>query len=529
MTSPDLRPDTRVETPPVRQVAPWWIAGVVAGYLGLAVAYLAARLLDATDDPVSGVANAIIRRTPGGAVEWAIQSFGHHDKLVLVIGILVVLTAVFAGLGVLAERSLGAAVGGFVVLAAIGGLALAVQRDAGALDQLPVVAGFLAWSFALSVVTEPMRLAAVADSYDPSLEASGDAATRRSFLIRAGIVAGLAAFGGVVGRLSGRGRQQVEQARKLLRLEQVSAPKQPAGVHPDVPGLAPWQTPTDDFYVIHTVFSPPTITPAEWSLRIHGMVEREITLTFDELLAREFTEDWITLNCVSNEVGGSLIGNAWWSGVRIAPILAEAGVSPDADCVLQTSRDGWNCSTPLAALTDDRNAMLAVAMNGQPLPVDHGFPVRTIVPGLYGYVSGTKWVVDYEVTRFDQVDAYWTMRGWGEKGPVKISSRIDVPRDGETLPAGEVTIAGEAWLQHTGISRVEIAVDGGSWQQAELAAAAGIDSWVQWSTRVELAEGEHTVKVRAVDADGAVQTSVVRSVLPDGATGLHERTFRVGA
>lgn len=528
MTSPDLQREARADVPPVRQAAPWWLAGVVAGYLGLAVAYLAARLLDTTDDPVGAVANGIIRRTPGGAVEWAIQAFGHHDKLVLVIGILAVLTAVFAGLGIVAARSLGGALAGFVVLAAIGGFALAVQRDAEALDQLPVIAGFLSWAFGLSLVTEPMRLAAVADSYDPSLRAADDGQTRRSFVIRAGIMVGLAAVAGTVGRMAGQGRQRVEQARKLLKLDQVTTPVVPAGVHPDVTDLPPWQTPSDQFYVIHTVFNPPTITPSEWSLRIHGLVEKEITLSFDDLLAREFTEDWITLNCVSNPVGGDLIGNAWWSGVRIAPILAEAGVSPDADCVLQTSKDGWNCSTPLAALTDDRNAMLVVAMNGRPLPVEHGFPVRSLVPGLYGYVSGTKWVVDYEVTRFADVDAYWTQRGWGEMGPVKIASRIDVPRDGDTLPAGAVTIAGAAWMQHTGISRVEISLDGGAWQPADLAQAAGVDSWLQWSASVDLDDGDHTVTVRAVDAQGEVQTAVVRDVLPDGATGLHERRFRVG-
>ncbi len=284
-------------------------------------------------------------------------------------------------------------------------------------------------------------------------------------------------------------------------------------------------TPADDFYLIDTAIVRPAIEPQEWTLRIHGMVDREITLTYDDLVAREFTESWITLNCVSNPVGGDLIGNAWWSGIRVASLLAEAGVDPEADAVLQTSADDWTCGTPLSALTDDRNAMLAVAMNGRPLPIDHGFPVRTIVPGLYGYVSACKWVVDWEVTKFDDITAYWTERGWGEFGPVKMSSRIDVPRSGDDVAAGLVTFAGVAWAQHTGIEAVEVAVDGGAWQQAMIAKVPNEDTWVQWSAVVDVEAGDHLVKVRATDRNGIVQTSVERDVLPDGATGLHELDF----
>ena len=233
----------------------------------------------------------------------------------------------------------------------------------------------------------------------------------------------------------------------------------------------------------------------------------------------------MTLNCVSNEVGGNLIGNAWWSGVRLAPILEEAGLLPGADAVLQTSEDGWTCGTPLAALTDGRDAMLAVAMNGRPLPIDHGFPVRTLVPGLYGYVSATKWVRDMEVSTFADISAYWTERGWGELGPVKMSSRVDVPRSGEDVRAGEVVFGGVAWAQHTGIAQVEFSVDGGDWLTADLAQVPSEDTWVQWSGTADVAPGDHLVRVRAVDRQGTVQTSVEQDVLPDGATGLHTRDF----
>ena len=293
-------------------------------------------------------------------------------------------------------------------------------------------------------------------------------------------------------------------------------------------GIAPWQTPSDDFYLIDTTIAKPTIEPEEWSLRIHGMVERELTLSYSELVSRRMTESWITLNCVSNQVGGGLVGNARWSGIRIADLLAGLGVSADADCVLQTSHDGWTCATPLEALTDDRDAMLAVAMNGRPLPIEHGFPVRTIVPGLYGYVSATKWVVDLEVSTFADSTGYWTTRGWSAEGPVKIASRIDVPRSGDDVAAGPVSFGGVAWHQHTGIESVEVQVDGGAWTPAELGGVPSVDTWVQWKATIDVSEGDHEVRVRATGKDGETQTSVVRSPDPDGATGWHTVEFSAG-
>ncbi len=244
----------------------------------------------------------------------------------------------------------------------------------------------------------------------------------------------------------------------------------------------------------------PTIEPKDWMLRIHGLVDRELTFTYAELVERQFTEAWITLNCVSNPVGGDLVGNAWWSGVRLAELLEEAGVQAGADAVLQTSEDGWTCGTPLEALTDDRDAMIAVAMNGQALPIEHGFPARTVVPGLYGYVSACKWVVDMEVTRFQDIEAYWTERGWAELGPVKIASRVDVPRSGDEVQAGSVTFGGVAWCQHTGISGVEFSVDGGAWLTADIGKSPTVDSWVQWRGEADVDAGDHLVRVRAIDA-----------------------------
>ena len=317
----------------------------------------------------------------------------------------------------------------------------------------------------------------------------------------------------------------MEEARRLLRLPGVTAPTPPSGVRLDVEGITPWATRADEFYRIDTAFVVPAIEPVDWRLRIHGLVEREVVLTYQQLIDRQVTQAWVTLNCVSNPVGGELIGNAWWSGVRLADLLQEAGVRPGADAVLQTSEDGWTCGTPLSALTDDRDAMLAFAMNGRPLPIEHGFPVRTIVPGLYGYVSACKWVVDLEVTRFSDIEAYWTKRGWAEEGPVKLASRIDVPRAGGEVPTGGARVGGVAWCQHTGIEAVEVSVDDGPWERAVLGYVPSDDTWVQWAATIDVEPGDHVLAVRAVDAHGTVQTGEERDTLPDGATGWHRVEF----
>jgi hypothetical protein len=258
------------------------------------------------------------------------------------------------------------------------------------------------------------------------------------------------------------------------------------------------------------------------------MVDREITLSYDELLARPRHQTWLTLNCVSNEVGGNLISNAWWSGVLLKDLLAEAGVRSGADAVKQTSDDGWTCGTPLSALTDDRGAMLAIAMNGQPLPIEHGFPVRTLVPGLYGYVSACKWVRDLEVTTFDSFTAYWTARGWSAMGPVKLASRIDVPNDGAHVSAGTLRAGGLAWQQNTGIRGVQVQLDGRAWQDATLSRRTLTDTWVQWTATLDVPTGDHQLRVRAVNDDGQVQTSVQAPPAPNGASGWHTISFSAG-
>ncbi len=509
----------------------WGLAGLAAGAAGLAVSYAAALALTIRVSPVVAVAELIIRITPGALAEAAISAVGTWDKPLLVGGILVFLAVMFWVAGVLARRSWTIAVGIFSVLALVGAVAALTRPGSAVWDLVPLVVGFVTWLVALNLLTEPLiraaRVQGRADS-DPAHgkgEVPEHREARRTFLIRAGVIAAVAAVGGVAGRFLGSGQRHVEKMRALLRLEAVSQPRVPEKVKVGVEGVSPWQTPVDDFYLIHTAIAIPTIDPDEWQLRIHGLVDRELVLTYRDLVDREMTEKWITLNCVSNPVGGTLIGNAWWSGVRIADILTDLGIDPSADAVLQTSVDGWTCGTPLDALTDDRNAMLALAMNGQALQLEHGFPVRMVVPGLYGYVSATKWVVDLEVTRFADISAYWTDRGWSEQGPVKVASRIDVPRSGGKVTAGMVEVGGVAWRQHTGIEAVEIALDGGAWQPARLAAALSDDTWVQWAATIEVLEGDHVLRVRAKETGGDWQTGVQRDVVPDGSTGWHAVDF----
>ncbi|WP_254359409.1 molybdopterin-dependent oxidoreductase [Microbacterium hominis] len=311
--------------------------------------------------------------------------------------------------------------------------------------------------------------------------------------------------------------------REVLRLPApaVAAAPVPASAELGIPDLAPVVTSNGTFYRIDTALVVPQIDPAEWSLRVHGMVEQEVVLTWDELLALPLEESDTTLACVSNTVGGLLIGNARWLGYPIREVLARANPSADADMVLSRSIDGFTASTPLDVLTDDRNAIFAVGMNGEPLPLEHGFPVRMVVPGLYGYVSATKWVVELEVTRFDRATAYWTTRGWADRAPIKLQSRIDVPRRGRRLSTGENVIAGVAWHQHVGVAGVEVRIDDGDWMPAELATAISDDTWVQWSVPWDATAGTHEIRCRAISKDGEVQTSDPAPPAPDGAQGHH--------
>ncbi|ROR92493.1 molybdopterin-dependent oxidoreductase [Nocardioides aurantiacus] len=515
-TTTDRTGTTPAVDAPQAPVSRAWLAaaGAIAGACAVGLSEATAWALRADTSPVAAVAAVVRDATPGALAEALIGLVGALDKPLLLGGTVVLLLGVCAYAASWVRRAPLVPDLVFLALAAIGLAAVMSQPTPGTAAALALVVGVMTWVVTLRLLTGP-----VLDDRPGS-----DHEGRRRFLTRAGLVLGVTAVLTVAGRVAGGARRSVEQSRRLLRLP-VTPGEVPPSADLRVDGVAPWRTPDEEFYLIHTALASPAIRPEDWALRIHGMVDREVRLTYQDLVDRRLTEAWVTLCCVSNPVGGDLVGNAFWSGVPVREVLAAAGVRDGADAVLQTSQDGWTCSTPLEALTDDRNALLAVAMNGRPLPVDHGFPVRMVVPGLYGYVSATKWLVDLEVTRFDDVTAFWTERGWGERGPVKTMSRVDVPEDGADVPAGDVVLGGVAWAQHTGIERVQVQLDGGPWREADLGGSSNDDTWVQWRLRVEVEPGEHQLVVRATDRSGYTQTAARADVVPDGATGWDGHTF----
>lgn len=492
-------------------------AGLAAVSAGLGVAEVLAAILSPTASPLFSAGSLVIDLAPSWLKESVIAVFGTADKPVIIASV-ALLVAALAALAGLVERAKPP--WGRVIVAAVGGLGLvAAMTRAGSsvVSAIPSIAAILVGVWVLAVLIR--RSVAV----DSSVGARSQGASRRTFLVNAGLAAGLGILATVGGRIVATGIQAVDSARRMFTLPRpaVAAAPIPSGASLDVPGIAPLVTSNADFYRIDTALIVPSIDPATWSLRITGLVDNEVTLTFDELLALPLEESYTTLACVSNYVGGGLIGNALWLGYPIRHLLERAGPKSGADMVLSRSADGFTAGTPLTALTDDRNAILAVAMNGTPLPAEHGFPVRMVVPGLYGYVSATKWVTELKVTTFAADAAYWTHRGWSARGPVKLSSRIDTPRQSGTVSAGTVVVAGVAWSQHVGISRVQVRVDDGPWSDAELADALSADTWRQWLYRWDARQGRHTLTVRATDANGMVQTAVQTDVVPDGATGLH--------
>jgi DMSO/TMAO reductase YedYZ molybdopterin-dependent catalytic subunit len=348
----------------------------------------------------------------------------------------------------------------------------------------------------------------------------GGPPARRQFIVAAGVSAAAAAIGEVGGR-SLSTRKNVSLAQQSVKFPKAAEPVAPLprGVSLPVPGISSFITPNSSFYRVDTALLVPQVDPSNWTLRIHGMVAREVTITFDQLLHRPLIEDYLTLCCVSNPVDGPYVGNAKWLGASLAALLREARPQRGADQLLATSVDGFTSGTPLSVVLDGRDSLVAVGMNGAALPTAHGFPARLVVPGLYGYVSACKWVVDLEVTTFAKAQAYWVPRGWSQMGPIKTESRIDVPGNGGSVKAGKVAVAGVAWAQHKGIEAVEARVDNGPWNEATLATVPGIDTWRQWVWEWDATPGTHTVEARATDKTGYTQTSVVEDVAPNGASG----------
>ncbi len=512
-------------------------AGLAAALLGIGAGELVATLVAPQSSPFAVVGGVLIDAAPAWAKDTAIALFGTGDKAALLTGIAIVLLAAAAALGLCERRWRHLGVAGFVVLGGAVSLLAPLRAGAATLSWLPALTAGIVAALTLralmrrlpererpSAGTAPEKPSeGTAPQHARAAATLPEGTSRRRFLAGTGAAAALGILATVAATAGRAGYVAVATVRSALRLPKpaVPAPAIPSGAALHVDGLSPLITPNADFYRIDTALVVPQVDPAHWRLRIHGMVAQEVTLTWDELRALPLVESAATLSCVSNEVGGDLVGNAVWLGYPIRELLARAQPSAGADMVLSTSIDGFTAGTPLEALTDDRAALLAIGMNGEPLPLEHGFPVRMVVPGLYGYVSATKWVTDLEVTRFDRATAYWTSRGWSDHGPIKLESRIDVPRAGQAVRAGETTIAGVAWQPHVGVSAVEVQVDDGPWQTAELAPAISADTWVQWRVPWRAAAGQHTLRCRATGADGTVQTATVAPPAPDGATGWH--------
>ncbi len=511
----------------VRTAAWAALAGVVSAAVLLAVAEVAALVVARESSPILAVGSFVIDIVPQPLKEFAIAAFGEYDKPVLLagLGIAVIVASAIAGILQLWRPPLG-----IVALGIAGALSIAaIVTRAGAtpLAWLPPLLGTVAGSIVLAYTVARLRRWARADG-DPSDPATGGL-DRRAFLQVLTIAGASALLVGVGARVANVATTSIAAVRRALRLpEPRSRVTVPAGAELDVPGLTPLYTPNADFYRVDTALTVPAIDPATWRLRVDGLVDREVELTFDELVGMGLDEYSITLTCVSNEVGGNLLGTARWLGVPVRDVLALAGAQGDADMVLSHSIDGFTASTPLETLTDPgRDAILAVAMNGEPLPLEHGFPVRMVVPGLYGYVSATKWLTRLQVTTFAADEAYWTPRGYSAKAPIKFSSRLDTPRTGQPVAAGRVPLAGVAWAQTVGIERVEVRIDDGDWQSATLSEPVNDDTWVQWVLEWEADPGNHNVTVRAVNRDGEVQVEERAPIAPDGSTGWQRTLVRV--
>lgn len=500
------------------------LAGIAAAAVALGVTQLVAVAFGPQADARTAVGSAVIDLTPGPVKEWAIQTFGTADKLVLSVLVLAVI-AVIAAIAARWERRTIPVGSAAIVAAGVAGCAAVLSR-AGAswADIVPTVVGTVCGVAALRLLTSGRFV----DEPESDAPDSPDRGRRLSLVTLGFLGAGVAS--GVGGVVLSRLLTSVSGDRSAFALPRVdvAAAPVPPTVQPKGVALPSFVTSNADFYRIDTALSVPQLSRSDWQLKIHGMVDREIIYRFEDLQRFDVVEKLVTLTCVSNPVGGDLISNAAWTGYRVRDLLADAGVHSDADMVLSMSIDGFTAGTPVDALTDGRDALLAIGMNGEPLPTQHGYPARLVVPGLYGYVSATKWVVDLELTRFDRAEAYWTRLGWSARGPIKTESRIDVPRSGQDVARGPVTFGGVAWAQNRGVRSVEVRIDEGGWQPAVLGASYSNDTWRLWSFDWQATQpGPHTITVRATDNTGAVQTSDQADPVPDGATGWHTVSFAV--
>ena len=535
----------------VRRFAVGALFGALTAGVALAAGEIVAIFTGPASAPVYAVGAAAVNLTPAPLKEYAVAHFGENDKSYLIAGILAVLAALalLAGIAALRRPVVGAAL--IAVFGAVGVAAALSQPDSAPAWALPSATGALLGIGALNVLTRLYRHAtaphaalAVTDNASAATDTDTDTAvaepespgpnlppapselkpagaTRRHLIVTAaGLAVGSAAAGFGANLITTR-RYSVDAARAAVRIPRPAFPAAPlpSGVHPNVAGLSSFFTDNADFYRVDTALVLPQVRPDSWSLRIHGMVERPIELSFADLLHRPLHEHDMTVSCVSDPVGGPYVGNARWIGASVPDLLRAAGIRKGADQLLARSADGMTIGTPLVSVLDGRAALLAVAMNGEPLPIAHGFPARMLIPGFYGYASACKWVTDLYVTTFAADTAYWVQRGYARVGTMKTQSRIDVPKPFARVPAGPATVAGIAWATNRGIADVQVRIDEGPWQTARLAAQDSPDTWRQWTYDWQATPGTHTLQVRAADDTGHYQSATRADPYPAGASG----------
>ena len=518
MSTPETRPVLRPTTPDAA------IAGAAAAGLALGLSEAIGALLPGATSLVASVGQVVIDLQPPGAKDFVVSLVGTNDKLALEIVVVLASLAFGAVLGVVAARRF--------LVAALGFAAFGVVGFAAALGEPLANPGIAALQVAVSVGLAVQVLSwLLARAARAHAHAGGPATSdpaRRSFLLRTGAVGLSALVAGLGWRsLLDRSRTAPIPVGALPPASETVPPlASGADLAPTTPGLTPIVVLNDRFYRIDTALLVPSVDTATWTVRIHGLVERDTTLTWDELLALPMFEQYVTIACVSNEVGGNLVGNAKWTGVRLRDVLDIAGVSASATQLVGRSVDGFTAGMPTAWVMDpDREPMIAVQMNDQPLPPAHGYPARLIVPGLYGYVSATKWLSELELTTLEAFDGYWVPLGWAKEAPILTQSRIDTPRGGSSVGVGRVPIAGIAWAPDRGISKVEVAIDG-EWREATLSSPISDATWLQWVVPWDAAAGQHEITVRATDGTGKVQEEIPSRPAPDGARGRH--TIEVG-
>jgi len=505
---------------------------VLATLVAVALAHLVAGLTDPAASPVLAVGSQVIDLTPTPMKEWAIQQFGTKDKPILIGSVFAGVLVLAAVAGLLARRrtAYGAVLLVLLVLLAAGATVNRPQFEL--LDLLPSLVAAVTAVLALAWLVRS-RTPAPSQDGGPATDGpatdgpAGEGPSRRGVLIASGALAVLAAIAAGAGEVIARVRTRISDVTLPAAAEPAAA--LPAGIEGKVAGVSPFWTPNGDFYRVDTRLTLPVIDLDDWTLTIDGDVDQEVSFTFDEILQMPMVERDITLTCVSNDVGGRYVGAARWLGVPLKDLLDRAGIDATrADQIFSTDVEGMTISTPLDLALDGRDALLAVGMNGEPLPLEHGFPARLVIPGLYGFISATKWISKMTLTTYAEQDAYWTKKKWATDAPIKISSRIDTPKSLSTIDAGETFIGGVAWAQQRGgVAKVEVRIDGGAWQEATLGPDAGNDYWRQWYLPWDAPSGLHSLAVRAISGDGETQTAVRATPFPEGSSGVQETRVTV--